>query len=445
MRRRLSFLLSVLLVLSLTYRMFPMAKAVLFTDVSYSTTEGELYDAIMYVADNGYMVGTDTYQFSPTMQMNRAQMVQLLYQMAGQPAANYPIPFTDVPTTAWYYHAVCWAYHEGITDGTTDTTFSPNWVLIRQQTITFLYRYAIDYCGLPYTPVNVLSQYADGSSVAEYARPAMNWAVRYWIVQPNGSNQLLPTASTNRGTMAVFLCRYDKNAVGFIDGKKKSSFLNNTASCSMNSYLMDKIYAWVDSHFSSEQAADINENIATYSNENSPKCIGISFCHYLDATGTINFNRAVGNYSTMRNVPSFLSNTNVRMGLNFYQVSSYALQYYRTKANSASGIAGFSEEIRKHGPAIIGYYWYVGSVHHGHCIIVNNITYTSSGHYVLECTDPNNSANTYKTMHLYVIGNTITFDDKTISSFEYYSFESMQQLRGLDLDGLYNLEMISSE
>ena len=100
------------------------------------------YDAVKWAAENGITKGTDAVHFSPKAPVTRAQAVTLLWRAAGKPVVNYAMSFVDVPSGAYYAEAVRWAVSEGITKGTTDTAFSPNATCTRGQIVTFLARFA---------------------------------------------------------------------------------------------------------------------------------------------------------------------------------------------------------------------------------------------------------------------------------------------------------------
>lgn len=107
-----------------------------FTDVK----EGAYYKAILWAVENGITKGTTADKFSPNAQCTRAQIVTFIYRAAGEPEVEDGTnPFTDVKSGA-YYDAILWAVENGITNGTTATTFSPNTVCNRGQGVTFLYR-----------------------------------------------------------------------------------------------------------------------------------------------------------------------------------------------------------------------------------------------------------------------------------------------------------------
>lgn len=111
-----------------------------FKDVSENDY---FYDAVLWAVDKGITSGTSATIFDANKNCTRAEMVTFLWRAAGKPEpTNRMNPFTDVKEDSYYYKAVLWAVEKGITKGTSDTTFSPNDTCTRGQTATFLYRYA---------------------------------------------------------------------------------------------------------------------------------------------------------------------------------------------------------------------------------------------------------------------------------------------------------------
>lgn len=99
------------------------------------------YDAVLWAAKNGITGGVDDTHFAPNGICTRAQAVTFLWRAAGSPAPKTStMPFTDVKAGSYYEQAVLWAVENGITDGTSATTFSPDAVCSRGQIVTFLWR-----------------------------------------------------------------------------------------------------------------------------------------------------------------------------------------------------------------------------------------------------------------------------------------------------------------
>ena len=109
-----------------------------FVDVK---SDAYYYDAVMWAVQNGITGGKDATHFAPNETCTRAQAVTFLWRAAGSPAPKSTVnPFVDMKPGAYYYDAVLWAVENGITKGTTDTTFSPNATCSRAQIVTFLWR-----------------------------------------------------------------------------------------------------------------------------------------------------------------------------------------------------------------------------------------------------------------------------------------------------------------
>ena len=115
----------------------PKTAAMPFTDVKAGSY---CYDAVLWAVESGITKGTGETTFSPDAACSRAQIVTFLWRSQKAPAAGTVNPFTDVKVGAYYADAVLWAVKEGVTKGTTDTTFSPGANCTRAQIVTFLWR-----------------------------------------------------------------------------------------------------------------------------------------------------------------------------------------------------------------------------------------------------------------------------------------------------------------
>ena len=174
-----------------------------FTDV----TEGDwFYDAVRYAYETGLMDGVGDSLFAPNSETTRAQLVTILYRLAGQPAVSGDLPFTDVENGTWYTDAVAWAAENGIVNGTTDTTFAPGDDITREQLVTVLYRYA-ESKGYDVSASADLSGYPDAGQVQDYAQPAMAWAVAEGIVE-GVDGTLNPAGNASRAQIATILMRF---------------------------------------------------------------------------------------------------------------------------------------------------------------------------------------------------------------------------------------------
>lgn len=110
-----------------------------FTDVYESNY---YYDAVLWAVENGVTNGTSATTFGPNVTVTRAQMVTFLWRAHGSPKATGTNPFTDVSNSDYYYDAVLWAVANGVTTGTSATTFSPDAPVTRAQAVTFQWRAA---------------------------------------------------------------------------------------------------------------------------------------------------------------------------------------------------------------------------------------------------------------------------------------------------------------
>lgn len=108
-----------------------------FSDVP---ADSYYYDAVLWGVESGLVKGTGATQFSPQMHCSRAQIVTFLWRVMDALQAGSHNPFTDVKDDAYYYDAVLWAVKDGVTKGTTDTTFSPKADCTRAQVVVFLWR-----------------------------------------------------------------------------------------------------------------------------------------------------------------------------------------------------------------------------------------------------------------------------------------------------------------
>ena len=177
--------------------------------ISYNDVKaGDWYaNAVNYVTLTGLMNGTGD-GFSPNLAINRGMMVTVLYRMAGSPEVTAENPFTDVPADTWYTDAVIWASENGITAGTSETTFSPTNSLTREQLATFFYRFADFENPDPIQITGDLTGFTDAGQVASYATDAMKWAIGEGLISGTTETTLSPKATATRAQVATILMRY---------------------------------------------------------------------------------------------------------------------------------------------------------------------------------------------------------------------------------------------
>lgn len=208
-KRLLSLALALCLVCSLLPGTALAAGENPFTDVSASHWA---HDDITYVYENDLMNGTDGSLFSPESTTTRAQVVTVLYRLAGQPAADWANPFWDVPASAWFHDAVTWAWENDITGGVSSTHFGAGNAVTREQLATFLYRYAQDQ-GYDTSARADLSGYSDAGLVSSYATEALSWANATGLITGTTATTLSPQGSATRAQVATILSRFCQDVI----------------------------------------------------------------------------------------------------------------------------------------------------------------------------------------------------------------------------------------
>ena len=168
-----------------------------FTDVH---AEDYYYDAVLWAAQKGITGGMSDTLFAPNAVCTRAQIVTFLWRAAGSPEPKQLSTFGDVPADAYYAKAVAWAVENGITDGTSDTTFAPGTICTRAHGVTFLSRAA----GSP--AVSGSAAFTDVPADAYYADAAA-WAEQKGITGGIGNGLFGPHNNCTRAQIVTFLYR----------------------------------------------------------------------------------------------------------------------------------------------------------------------------------------------------------------------------------------------
>ena len=175
------------------------------TGVFVDVATGSYYeDAVDWAVENGITTGVSANRFDPNGVCTRAQAVTFLWRAAGSPKPETrTMPFTDVPVGSYYYDAVLWAVENGITKGTSDTTFSPNMTCTRAQIVAFLWRSEKS------PAAGTANPFADVKSTAYYA-DAVLWAVKENITRGTTNTTFSPDADCTRAQIVTFLWRCKK-------------------------------------------------------------------------------------------------------------------------------------------------------------------------------------------------------------------------------------------
>ena len=185
------------------------------TEMFSDVTKNWAYPGIQYCVTHKLMGSTGGDKFAPTMTTTRAQIVQILYNLEGEPEVSGTTPFTDL-TQDWYQDAVLWAYQTGVVAGTGDgTTFDPDLPVTREQIAVILMEYTDRILNIKrtWTPAD-LSTFPDADSVSDWAKDAMADAVGLGLISgaSNGGQTLLePQGSATREQVATILMEFCKN------------------------------------------------------------------------------------------------------------------------------------------------------------------------------------------------------------------------------------------
>ena len=175
-----------------------------FTDVS---EKDWFYGDVMFVYENGLMLGTSKTLFSPHGTATRGMMATILWRMEGSPAPKGKNSFTDVETGKWYADAITWTAENGIFAGYGKDKFGPDDPITREQLAAIFYRYA-DYKGYDLTVKGDLDKFKDADKITDYAKTAMQWAVGSGLVKGKSGNLLDPQGTATRAEIAAMLHRF---------------------------------------------------------------------------------------------------------------------------------------------------------------------------------------------------------------------------------------------
>ena len=175
-----------------------------FTDVS---EKDWFYGDVMFVYENGLMLGTSKTLFSPHGTATRGMMATILWRMDGSPAPKGKNSFTDVEAGKWYADAITWTAENGIFAGYGKDKFGPDDPITREQLAAIFYRYA-DYKGYDLTVKGNLDKFKDADKITDYAKTAMQWAVGSGLMKGKSGNLLDPQGTATRAEIAAMLHRF---------------------------------------------------------------------------------------------------------------------------------------------------------------------------------------------------------------------------------------------
>ena len=166
------------------------------------------FDAVSFAREHSLFQGVGARSFAPERAMSRGMVVQVLYNLSGN-GAKCANPFTDVPESAWFADAVCWAAQEGVVNGLGDGRFAPEAPVTREQFAVIMQRFTRRQ-GIPAEGGAELSAFPDAGAVSDWAAEALGWAVEEGILTGsavNGRSYLRPGATATRAQVAAIMMR----------------------------------------------------------------------------------------------------------------------------------------------------------------------------------------------------------------------------------------------
>ncbi len=167
------------------------------------------YNVIQYVAEKGYMKGVGENSFEPQSLVTRAQIAQILYNIAGKPEFTPAGSFSDVSSSAWYYAPVMWAEQAGLVNGFPEGTFDPNAPATREQMAAILQRFA-KWQGLNADAGSAVAiNFLDAGKISDWAKSAMQWATSLGVMNGDNLGRLNPLGYATRAEVASMLKNFD--------------------------------------------------------------------------------------------------------------------------------------------------------------------------------------------------------------------------------------------
>lgn len=171
--------------------------------------ENWAHEGLDYCLTHGLLYGMSETTLEPDGVTTRAQLVSLLWRLAGEPAPRGTARFADL-TQNWYRDAVAWAAENGVAYGVTDTVFNPDGAVTREQTAAFLYRYVTEVLGQRAPAGGDLSAFPDAAQVSAYAKTELAWANATGLivgVRSGNVDYLQPRGTATRAQVASILMR----------------------------------------------------------------------------------------------------------------------------------------------------------------------------------------------------------------------------------------------
>ena len=179
------------------------APAVSFPDVKPGQW---FYKGVMYSAEHGIINGLPDGTFGPDVKMSRAQLVQMLYAMAGRPTVKITDKFSDISEGQWFAAAASWAVEAGVTSGVGGGLFAPNAEITRQEIAVMLHAF------MKKPAADTELTFADNAKIASWALDSVKWAVENGLMKGVLGNKFAPESLATRAEAATIMMNLDKMA-----------------------------------------------------------------------------------------------------------------------------------------------------------------------------------------------------------------------------------------
>ena len=166
------------------------------------------HNGIHYCLDNGYMVGTKANEFSPLGATTRAQVVNILWNLAGKPKTEITTYFFDIDPNSWYAEALSWANNQGIVTGIEPHTFGGDLLVTREQLATMLYKYAKSHGEGIEADWYFLLKFDDTDLISSWADEAVHWCYLKAVLTGKSGNILDPKGNLTRAEAASMIQRF---------------------------------------------------------------------------------------------------------------------------------------------------------------------------------------------------------------------------------------------
>lgn len=162
------------------------------------------YEYVQFLVEKGVVSGISDTSFAPSSNVTRAQFITMLARMSGDDLPEYDGSFTDVPYDEYYTGAVAWAIANNVTVGTSDTTFSPNANITRQDMAVMVIRFAASK-GYGFASVNTKATFSDNADINDYAQEAVSTLQQANIINGYTDGSFRPLNNATRAEAAKIM------------------------------------------------------------------------------------------------------------------------------------------------------------------------------------------------------------------------------------------------